>query len=153
MWVFRGGDPEAPALVYQYHPTRSGSVASDFLKGYEGYVQTDGYSGYDFLDHKPGIIHVGCWGHARRNFVDIVRSIPRGKSKGKKSRAVEAIEYIRRIYAIEKEAKLLGLSYKALMKHDRVKPNLFLTSFIHGCLQHRQRPRLRVYLVRQLHMH
>jgi len=115
MWVLRGGDPESPALLYQYHPTRSGSVASEFLKDYKGYVQTDGYSGYDFLDHKPGIIHVGCWTHARRNFVYAVKSVPKGKSlKGKKSRAEEAIEYIRKIYAIEKKVKLQELSYEAI---------------------------------------
>ena len=130
MWVFRGGDPEAPALVYQYHPTRSGSVASDFLKGYQGYVQTDGYSGYDFLDHKPGVIHVGCWVHVRRNFVDIVKSTPKGKSlKGKKSRAEEALEYIRRIYAIEKSANLQQLSYEAIYEERQKNAKPILEEF------------------------
>jgi len=27
-------------------------------------VQTDGYVGYDFLDHEKEIHHVGCWVHA-----------------------------------------------------------------------------------------
>ncbi len=130
MWVFRGGDPEAPALLYQYHPTRSGSVASDFLKGYKGYVQTDGYSGYDFLDHKPGIIHVGCWAHARRNFVDVVKSVQKGKSlKGKKSRAEEGIEYIRKIYAIEKKAKLQELSYEAIYEERQKNAKPILEEF------------------------
>jgi len=47
MWIFRRGDPDKAALIYQYHPTRAGDVAAEFLRGYEGYVQTDGYSGYD----------------------------------------------------------------------------------------------------------
>jgi transposase len=130
MWVFRGGDPEAPVLLYQYHPTRSGSVASDFLKDYEGYVQTDGYSGYDFLDYKPGIIHVGCWTHARRNFVYVVKSVPKGKSlKGKKSRAEEAIEYIKKIYAIETNAKLQELSYEALYEERQKNAKPILEEF------------------------
>jgi transposase len=33
MWVFRGGDPEKPGFVYQYHPSRSGEVAKEFLVG------------------------------------------------------------------------------------------------------------------------
>ena len=45
MWVYRGGDPDKPALIYQYHPTRSGQVPLSFLDGYQGYVQTDGYMG------------------------------------------------------------------------------------------------------------
>lgn len=130
MWVFRGGDPEAPALLYQYHPTRSGSVASDFLKDYNGYVQTDGYSGYDFLDHKPGKIHVGCWAHARRNFVDVVKSVQKGKSlKGKKSRAEEGIEYIRKIYEIEKKAKLQELSYEAIYEERQKNAKPILEEF------------------------
>jgi transposase len=43
MWIFRGGPPDKPLLVYRYDPTRSGDVASEYLSGYKGYVQTDGY--------------------------------------------------------------------------------------------------------------
>jgi transposase len=50
MWVFRRGDPQRPILIYQYHTTRAGDVANAFLRDFEGTVQTDGYSGYDFLD-------------------------------------------------------------------------------------------------------
>jgi transposase len=130
MWIFRGGDPKAPALLYQYHPTRSGSVASDFLKDYKGYVQTDGYGGYDFLDHKPGIIHVGCWVHVRRKFVDIVKSAGKGSSAArKKGRAGDAIEYIRKIYAIEKKAKLQELSYEAVYEERQKNAKPILEEF------------------------
>ena len=43
MWVFKGGPPDKPVLIYQYHPTRSGRVPNEFLKNYQGYIQTDGY--------------------------------------------------------------------------------------------------------------
>jgi len=39
-------------LVYQYHASRAGDVAASYLGGYKGYVQTDGYAGYDFLDRR-----------------------------------------------------------------------------------------------------
>ncbi|MFH2091541.1 MAG: transposase [Pseudomonadota bacterium] len=42
--------------MFQYHPARSGDVASKFLNGYQGIVQTDGYAGYNFLDAITGII-------------------------------------------------------------------------------------------------
>jgi len=38
-------------------------------------VQTDGYGGYDFLDHWPGVVHVGCWAHARRKFTDVIKAL------------------------------------------------------------------------------
>ena len=46
MWVFKGGAPGKPIIIilFQYHPTRSGDVTSDFLNGYQGIVQTDGYA-------------------------------------------------------------------------------------------------------------
>ena len=47
MWLFRG-DPEGrPILLYRYHPTRSGKVATDFLANYQGTLISDGYSGYN----------------------------------------------------------------------------------------------------------
>jgi transposase len=74
MWVFRGGDPHRPVLRYQYHPSRAGSVPLNYLSGFKGYVQTDGYNGYDALGRKPGIVMVGCWAHARRKFHDVLQA-------------------------------------------------------------------------------
>lgn len=120
MWIYRGGDPDRPALVYQYHPSRSGEVVSQYLKGYKGYVQSDGFSGYDFMDHHPDIIHVGCWAHVRRKFVDVVKASGNRKSvKGRTGNAEKAIEYIRRLYAIEKSAGERELSYQELYAERR----------------------------------
>ncbi|MCP4552750.1 MAG: transposase [Bacteroidetes bacterium] len=49
-----------PVIPYQYHPSRAGDVPAEFLKGYKGIVQTDGYSGYKFLENNQDIMHVGC---------------------------------------------------------------------------------------------
>jgi len=83
MWVFRGGTPEHPRILFEYHPSRAGDVAASFLNGYEGVVQTDGYKGYDFLDVIKGIYHMACWVHVRRKFLDVIKVA--GKSEnGKK---------------------------------------------------------------------
>jgi transposase len=102
MWIFRGGPPEKPALVYQYHPSRSGDVAASFVKKYKGVVQTDGYAGYDFLDKQSDIHHIGCWAHARRKFMDA----DKGSGKGKKTGSADlAVSYIRKLYAVEHEGR------------------------------------------------
>lgn len=130
MWIYRGGDPDRPALVYQYHQSRSGEVVAEYLKGYKGYVQSDGFSGYDFIDHNPDIIHVGCWAHVRRKFVDVVKASGKRKSvKGRTGNAEKAIEYIRRLYAIEKKARERELSYKALYEERRKYANPILADF------------------------
>ena len=80
MWVFRGGSPGKIAVVYQYHPSRAGNVAGEFLKDYQGYIQTDAYKGYDALEKLPGIYLVGCWAHVRRKFMDVVKAAGKGKA-------------------------------------------------------------------------
>ena len=130
MRIFRGGDPDRPLLIYQYHPTRSGDVASNFLDGYKGYVQTDGYSGYDFIDHVPDVIHVGCWAHARRNFIDAIKASGKNKSsRGKISLAEEGVRFIQKLYAIEKNAKVKELSYEDIYKEREEKARPVLEGF------------------------
>ena len=107
MWIFRRGDPGRPILIYQYHPTRSGDVARSFLEDFTGFVQTDGYSGYDFLDHADHIRHIGCWAHVRRKFMDVINA----QGKNRKTGAADmALSYIGKLYKLEKEAKAKSLS-------------------------------------------
>jgi transposase len=123
MWVFRGGDPQHPALVFQYHPTRSGQVPLAFIDGYQGFVKADGYKGYEPLDLQSGIDLVGCWVHARRYFVKVVQA--RGNPKRSGS-AEEALGFIGRLYAIEKQARERELSPQELyaLRQDKAKPVL-----------------------------
>ncbi len=106
MWVALGGARGKPGVIYEYHPTRSGDVPKEFLSGYRGYVQTDGYSGYNFLEEIPDIVHVGCWAHARRKFMDVTRAM----KKGKAGSADVALSYIRKLYHIETEATDANIS-------------------------------------------
>ena len=101
MWVYRGGDPQKPVLIYQYHPTRSGQVPLKFLDGYQGYVQTDGYNGYDALGQQPGVELVGCWAHVRRKFVEVINAKANPKKQG---HAEQGLSYIGQLYALEKHA-------------------------------------------------
>jgi len=119
MWVFRGGPKKKPVVIFQYHPTRSGDVAKKFLEGYQGTVQTDGYVGYDFLKNRSDILHVGCWAHARRKFMDVKN----GAAKKKKSSAGKVLHLIRQLYVLEKKAREEGLSpervFQMRQKHAR----------------------------------
>jgi transposase len=101
MWVQTGGPPERPVVVFDYDPSRSGTVPVRLLEGYQGYLMTDGYDGYNALAKAEGIEHLACMAHARRRFVEATRVQP----KGKRGRADEAIELIGRLYGIEREYK------------------------------------------------
>ncbi len=122
MWVFLGGPPGRPAVEYRYHPTRAGKVAADYLSGYRGCVQTDGFAGYGFLDAQPGVTHVGCWAHARRKFVEATQ-VGKGGSAG------VAVATIRKLYAVEQQAKNQGLSPEALVQARREHAQPILEGF------------------------
>lgn len=113
MWVFCGGPLDAPVVLYQYHPTRSGQVALKLLDDYQGYIQSDGYSGYDHLSGRPGIVHLGCLVHVRRKFMEVVkaRKKTRGKQATTRGLADEALDYIAALYRIESQARQQELSH------------------------------------------
>jgi len=96
MWLARGGPPGKKVIWYKYYPTRAAYNAKDFLEGYSGYLQTDGYEGYDSaVRDMPGIIHVGCFAHARRRFFEAA------KINKKPQSAEEGIKHIRKLYRLE----------------------------------------------------
>jgi transposase len=122
MWVFGRGDPDRPILIFQYNETRSSDVASAFLRGFKGYVQTDGYAGYDFLDKWEDVRHMGCMAHARRKFTDIIKA--QGKNRKKNGSVDIALSYINKLYRLEKEAREKGCSPQEIyeMRQERAKP-------------------------------
>jgi transposase len=70
------------------------------LDGYSGYLQTDGYGAYDAAVRGiPGIVHVGCFAHARRKFFEA------SKATNKPQSAEEGMKYIRKLYNIENEMR------------------------------------------------
>ncbi len=96
MWLARGGPLGKKVILYEYHPTHAAYNAIEFLQGYRGYLQTDGYIGYDSAAKDlPGIIQVGCFAHARRKFFEAAKISCKGRS------AEEGIKYIRRLYQLE----------------------------------------------------
>tara|TARA_B110000908_G_C10002813_1_gene334928 strand:+ start:48 stop:386 length:339 start_codon:yes stop_codon:yes gene_type:complete len=56
MWLYATGadSPEGkltgtdipPIVLFDYHASRAGQCAVDYLEGYKGYLQVDGYAGY-----------------------------------------------------------------------------------------------------------
>lgn len=56
---------------YRFEPSRSGKVALEMVKGYNGPVLTDDFAGYNRLKNETNCVLCHCWAHARRNFYDI----------------------------------------------------------------------------------
>ena len=113
MWVMRGGPPGRPVILYRYHPTRGGEIPIKYLGEYSGYLQTDGYEGYNEIGKRSGIIHVGCWAHVRRKYNDA------RKPTKKPGSAEAALGKIGKIYAIEKELRGKDLSKEEFVERRK----------------------------------
>jgi transposase len=92
-----------PIIVFTYSSNRASSTAEELLEGFSGYLQCDGYSGYDGpCDNNPEIIRVGCLDHCRRYFFEAWKA---GQKKGS---SVPALNILGIIY--NNEDKILGKS-------------------------------------------
>jgi hypothetical protein len=92
-WIYLG-DAQNPYTLFDLTAGRSQTFPHAFLAGYRGFVHADAYDGYNSVHHN--LRHLGCWMHARRYFVEAEPSDPR---------AVEALAFIRTLYAVEREIK------------------------------------------------
>jgi transposase len=99
MWVYRSQIPDKKVILFDYQETRQAEWPRERLKNFKGYLQTDGYKGYDWVDDSPKIIHLGCMAHARRPFAQLVKL---AKTTGKSH---QAVSYFQKLYAIEKTAR------------------------------------------------
>ncbi len=124
MWVAIGYPIRGrPLVLYEYHPSRAGDIPMEFLEGFKGYLQTDGYKGYNRAVKTYGLVHVGCFAHARREFHKAY------SPKNKKSRACKALMFIQKIYKIESELRSKNLPDDEFVEKRKEAVNSVLEEF------------------------
>jgi len=94
LWPYVG---EGGNVFVEYTPDWSGEGPQKLLSERQGYIQVDGYAGYNAL-FGPGSPRweVGCWMHARRGFE---RAFKAGEP-----RAGLVLTHIQKLYAVERQA-------------------------------------------------
>ncbi len=100
-WVYY--DPLCPAAFFDYRQTRSRAGPEKMLADFSGYLQTDGYQGYDEIGARKSIIHVACFAHARRYFSD---ALPNDAV-----RAEWMLLRIQKLYEVERKARESGYTH------------------------------------------
>jgi transposase len=126
MWVYCTGT-DSPAehksqadppniVIFDYQNSRAGHCAKDYLNNYQGYLQVDGYAGYE----KTDATLVGCFAHARRKFIEAQKI----QVKGKTGKADWAIGHIQKLYRLEKEIKGQSGAEKQRIRQAQAKPLL-----------------------------
>ena len=92
--------------MFEFALTRAATEPKRFLKGFAGLLQTDGYAAYDGVG-EPGMTHLGCWAHARRQFVDAV------KVNKQDAEAIAMVARMDALFLIDRHARDNALSPEA----------------------------------------
>lgn len=100
MWLYKSGVLKDPISLYDYQNTRSSSCPKEFLKGFSGYLQTDGYTGYNRVEN---VKRLYCLAHIRRKYHEIIVNLD--EEALKKSRAIIGFNYCEKLYKIEKDLR------------------------------------------------
>jgi len=126
MWLYASGadspignisGTEIPNIVlYDYHNSRAGQCAVDFLKGYSGYLQVDGYQGYE----QTQATLIGCWAHARRKFMEAKK----GAGKKGSGKADWALNHIQKLYRLETQLKDKTVEVRYITRQEKSVPLL-----------------------------
>jgi Transposase and inactivated derivatives len=119
MWLYRtSGDAGHPIILYEYCPSRGQEHPKRFLNGFHGYLQTDGYSGYNGI---PDIHHIGCWAHARRKFEEARQAVPKGEQP---TTAEQGVAYCTKLFQLEEQFKGLSPEERNQKRLEQEKPIL-----------------------------
>jgi len=93
-WVFYS--PIKRLVLFEYHSSRKKEHPNMTLENYQGYLQVDGYAGYEQFKKKEGVVMLHCMAHARRKFFEAGEKHPD---------VVHALGVFRKLYAIEQKAR------------------------------------------------
>ena len=100
MWVYNN----TTGVIYDYQSSREGVHPEKMLAEFQGYVQSDAYSGYNGLFKlDSNRVSVGCWAHVRRKFMDVIKT--QDKNQSKLSYADILVKKIQKLYDLERVAK------------------------------------------------
>lgn len=100
MWLYKNCSSKTPIILYDYQKTRSISCPKNFLKYFSGYLQTDGYSGYNSVCNAKRLY---CLAHIRRKYHEIIINL--NEEALKKSRAIIGFNFCEQLYKIEKNLR------------------------------------------------
>lgn len=92
MWLYATGMYSNPIFLYEYQSSRAKKHPKEFLKGFNGFLQTDGYPGYNAVENATTF----------------------------RTNAEEGLKFCDKLFKLEKEYRKEKqvLPYKILIKRD-----------------------------------
>lgn len=89
--------------VFDFCLGRGREGPKKFLGNWEGILQTDGYQAYEGVGG-PKTVHVGCWAHSRRKFVDAVKVNPQD------AEALKMVVRMDALFLVDRDARQRGMN-------------------------------------------
>lgn len=102
-WVYNNSPGKL--VFFDYEPGRAGEYPEGMLKTFKGYLQVDGYVGYNKVGDRDEIVVLNCMAHARRKFHEALDN--------DRVRAEHALERMGVLYDIERGCREVGLDEAA----------------------------------------
>ena len=98
-----------PIRLLAYSPSRSTETARGHYASVRerAVLMTDGYEVYNAIAGEYGLVHLGCWAHARRYFNDALQALPKDK-RGPQQLPARFVALIGELYGVEALAKEAG---------------------------------------------
>jgi transposase len=95
-----------PIRLFGYSPSRGAGAAQGLYAGMRvgSVLMSDGYEVYNQIAQMHQLVHLGCWAHCRRYFIEAVDALPKG-ARTSEQPAVQFIELIGQLYAVESRAQ------------------------------------------------
>jgi hypothetical protein len=88
----------------------------ELFSGYQGYVHTDAYAGYNPVFLPDGCNRVACWAHVRRKFIECEKLAPKDVGK--------VLNQIAALYKVERAAKKLSDDKRVALRAKRSVPTI-----------------------------
>lgn len=101
-WVYYS--PLGKLVCFDYRKGRGREGPEEFLEGFRGALQSDGYAAYNKFENREGFTLLACMAHARRKYDKAKDNDPK--------RAGYALKKIQELYDVEREARKEELSFE-----------------------------------------
>ena len=95
-----------PIRLFGYSPSRGAGAAQNLYAGIRvgSVLMSDGYEVYNQIAQQHQLVHLGCWAHCRRYFIEALDALPK-HARTPEQPAVQFIELIGQLYAVESRAQ------------------------------------------------
>lgn len=131
-----------PIRLFAYSPSRSTKTAMELYAGIRPgtVLMTDGYEVYDTVAETHQLVHLACWTHCRRYFIEALQALPKDQ-RGPNLLAARFIALIGQLYHVEAEARRDGVDTDELKRRRQrdsvpvlVDIDALLLANLHGVL-------------------